>query len=204
VIVRKTGFESWGGMADVQEGTASQARCRLLDLVGGEDLLGQVARAATGLDDDDPLDAGLRSVGGQAKLSRLLLGRLVKRGEGVAFTLVLYDVASGEVIQHHAGELREDAPGFARSVDGVVSYLITGRGDVLQSTQQEVADAEAKAELRLKDEELFVEETTPVYETWYFWTAVGAAAGTTALLLALLLPGDAPPRSQILLEFETY
>jgi hypothetical protein len=42
----------------------------------------------------------------------------------------------------------------------------------------------------------------PVYERWYFWTAIGVGvAAVLAVALGLTLSGDDEPGSQILLEF---
>jgi hypothetical protein len=84
-------------------------------------------------------------------------------------------------------------------VDAIFSYLLTGREEVLKSTK---TIAVGGGTLRLKDEELFEEDETPIYKRWYFWTACGVGAASVATLLALLLSGgEQQPKSQILLEF---
>jgi hypothetical protein len=199
VVVRKTGYETWGGAAEVREERAGgQTRVRLRSLPGSRDWIRTVEKAAEDADGVKKLDAGLQRLAQEARLDRLLLGRLTKRGKGVAYFFSLFDVPSSRPVQWHQGVLHQNADDFAQAVAGVVTYLITGESGVLQSYPSMAVDYPP---LRLQDEDQFEEVTTPIYKKWYFWTAIGVGVGAGVLLLALLLPESEEPKSQILLEF---
>ena len=196
VIVHKAGYQPWGKMVAVSGADETPVNCRLLDVPGGDELMGAVEAAADQL--GSALAPRMQSLAQARGLGRLLVGRLSKRGEGVAYDLAWYYVGTGESLRTHSGSLQPESAGFAKTVDSVFSYLITGRGDVIQSPTL-VAESEP---LRLKDEALFEEVEVPVYERWYFWTAIGVGvAAVLAVSLGLTLAGDDEPGSQILLEF---
>jgi hypothetical protein len=198
VVVRKVGYLIWGGTALVEAGEEQKTRIRLVELPGTEQLLENLDGISAELDEDDELPGELliRAVGSQ--LDRFVLGRLQQRGQGVYYLVCLYDLPSGEVIRSHEGVVNQEERGFATAVDAVFSFLLTGREEVLKSAKT-IAVGGA---LRLKDEELFQEDDTPIYKRWYFWTACGVGAASVATLLVLLLSGgEEQPKSQILLEF---
>ena len=199
VVVRKVGYLIWGGTTVVEPGEEQKTRARLVELPKTEQLLETISEISAELDDDDDLNVELRDLAVKNKLDRFALGRLQQRGQGVYYLVCLYELPSGEVIRSHEGVVNQEERGFAHAVDAIFSYLITGREDVLKSAKTIAIGSPA---LRLKDEELFEEDDTPIYKRWYFWTACGVGAASVATLLALLLSGgDEQPKSQILLRF---
>ena len=198
VVVRKAGYLIWGGTAQVEAGEEQKTRVRLIELPGTEQLLENLDAIAAELDEDDQLPDELRKRAVESKLDRFVLGRLQQRGQGVYYLVCLYELPSGEVIRSHEGVVNQEERGFATAVDAVFSFLLTGREELLKSA----GTIAVGGTLRLKDEELFQEDDTPVYKRWYFWTACGVGAASVATLLVLLLSGgDEQPKSQILLEF---
>ena len=176
-----------------------KTRVRLVELPTSEQLLETITAISSELDDDDNLEGDLRDRAVGSRLDRFVLGRLQQRGQGVYYLVCLYDLPSGEVIRSHEGVVNREERGFANAVDAIFSFLITGREEVLKSAK---TIAVSGSNLRLRDEELFEEDDTPIYERWYFWTACGVGAASVATLLVLLLSGgDQQPKSQILLEF---
>jgi hypothetical protein len=198
VVVRKVGYLIWGGTAQVEAGEEQKTRVRLVELPGTEQLLENLDAIAAELDEDDEMPDELRKRAVESKLDRFVLGRLQQRGQGVYYLVCLYELPSGEVIRSHEGVVNQEERGFATAVDAVFSFLLTGREEVLKSAKTIAVGGT----LRLKDEELFQEDDTPVYKRWYFWTACGVGAASVATLLVLLLSGgEEQPKSQILLEF---
>jgi hypothetical protein len=198
VVVRKVGYLIWGGAAQVEAGEEQKTRVRLVELPDTGNLLEDLNAVAAELDEDDELPDELQKRATGCNLNRFVLGRLQQRGQGVYYLVCLYELPSGEVIRSHEGVVNQEVKGFANAVDAIFSFLLTGREEVLQSAKTiAVSDT-----LRLKDEELFQEDETPIYQRWYFWTACGVGAASVAVVLALLLSGsEEQPKSQILLEF---
>ena len=199
VVVRKVGYLIWGGVATVEPGEEQKTRVRLVEQPSTEQHLETIDALAAELDDDDALEGDLRELAAGYGLERFVLGRLQQRGQGVYYLVCLYELPSGEVVRSHEGVVNQEERGFATAVDAIFSYLLTGREEVLKSAK---TIAVGGGNLRLKDEELFEEDETPIYQRWYFWTACGVGAASVATLLALLLSGgEQQPKSQILLEF---
>jgi hypothetical protein len=199
VVVRKVGYQIWGGGATVEPGEEQKTRVRLVEQPTTERNLESIDALAAELDDDDALGGELLQRAAGYGLDRFVLGRLQQRGQGVYYLVCLYELPSGEVVRSHEGVVNQEDRGFATSVDAIFTYLLTGREEVLKSAK---TIAVGGGTLRLKDEELFEEDETPVYKRWYFWTACGVGAASVATLLALLLSGgEQQPKSQILLEF---
>jgi hypothetical protein len=199
VVVRKVGYLVWGGAATVEPGEEQKTRVRLVELPSTEQDLEKITALAAEMDDGGDLEGVLRDRAVENGLDRLVLGRLQQRGQGVYYLVCLYELPSGEVIRSHEGVVNQEERGFASAVDAVFSFLLTGREEVLQSAKTIAVNS---GTLRLKDEELFQEDDTPIYERWYFWTACGVGAASVATLLVLLLSGgEEQPKSQILLEF---
>lgn len=199
VVVRKVGYMIWGGSATVEPGEEQKTRVRLVELPSTERDLERIDALAAAMDDDDDLEGELRDRAVGIRLDRLVFGRLQQRGQGVYYLVCLYELPSGEVIRSHEGVVSQQERGFANAVDAIFSFLLTGRKEVLKSVK---TVAVGGGTLRLKDEELFQEDDTPIYERWYFWTACGVGAASVATLLVLLLSGgQQQPKSQILLEF---
>ncbi len=197
VKLRKAGYEPWARAIRVEAVEERPVNARLIDLPGGQELLTAIKAAATEL--DDPLEARMQAIGLGRGLTYLAVGRLSQRDQGVQVEIAWYEVASGRRLRSHAAVLFPESKAFTRTVDGEFSYLITGREDVLQSP---ALVAPAEEPLRLKDEDLFEEPEVPVYERWYFWTAIGVGAATAvAVTLGVVLTGEKKPGSQILLEF---
>jgi hypothetical protein len=146
VIVHKAGYQPWGKMVAVTGAEETPVNCRLLDVPGGDELIVAVEAAAEQLGSD--LAPRMQSLALARGLGRLLVGRLSKREEGVAYELGWYDVGTGESLRTHSGSLQPESTGFANMVDSVFSYLITGRGDVIQSP---TLVAESDEPLRLRD-----------------------------------------------------
>ncbi len=198
VVVRKAGHRPWGAAVTVAAATESPVRCRLQRAPAGEAFEQALAAAAAQVGAE--LAPRLQGLALGRGLDRLALGRLSQAGDGVAYTLSWYAVASGQPLREHAGILVGERDTYAGAVESLFTYLITGRGDVLQSAA--LAERDEPEAVRLRDEALFEPPEVPVYERWYFWTAVGAVVvGAAAVTLGLLLPGDESPGSQILLEF---
>jgi len=198
VVVRKVGYLIWGGTAQVESGEEQKTRVRLVELPDTAQLLEDLNVVAAELDEDDELPAGLRERAAEGGLDRFVLGRLQQRGQGVYYLVCLYELPSGKVIRSHEGVVNQEERGFANAVDAIFSFLLTGREEVLESA----GTIAVGGTLRLKDEELFQEDETPIYHRWYFWTACGVGAASVAVLLVLLLSGnEEQPKSQILLEF---
>jgi len=198
VVVRKAGYLIWGGTARVEAGEEQKTRVRLVELHDTEQVLENLNAVSAELDEDDDLPDELRKRAASRKLGRFVLGRLQQRGQGVYYLVCFYDLPSGEVIRSHEGVVNQEERGFANTVDAIFSFLLTGREEVLKSA----GTIAVGGTLRLKDEELFQEDETPIYQRWYFWTACGVGAASVAVLLTLLLSGgEEQPKSQILLEF---
>ena len=197
VKVRKAGFMPWGKAVTIEAVEEKPVNCRLRDLPAGSELLRAVELAAREL--PDKLEPRLQALALGMNLERIAVGRLSQQGEGVLYVVTLFDAGSGGVIRSHRGVASPASAGFAKAVDAMFSYLITGRADVLQSLSIEVVKNEP---LRLRDEELFDEPDVPFYERWYFWTAVGVGVvAAVGIGLGLGLRSEGEPGSQILLEF---
>jgi hypothetical protein len=199
VVIRKPGHASWGEAVVVEEGGEQQLRSMLKGIEDVQKTL-ELAQAAAGeIDEDEPLQADLQERARGAGLDRLVLGRLLQRGEGLAYALGLYDLSTGKLVHAHEGILQEGNQDFAQSVDGLFSYVMTGRGDLLKASHSVSLRDD---DIRLKDEERFDDSgSAPVYKTWWFWTAIGVGAGALTVALILLVPSSEEPQSQILLEF---
>ncbi len=198
VVARKAGHRPWGAAVEVAAAAESPVRCRLERAAAGDTFEQALTAAAERV--GSKLAPRLQGLALGRGLDRLALGRLSKGGDGVAYTLSWYAVASGEPLRSHSGILVGELDAYAGAVDSLFTYLISGRGDVLQSAA--LAERHEPEPVRLRDEALFEPAEVPFYERWYFWTAVGAVVvGAAAVTLGLLLTGEDAPDSQILLEF---
>ncbi|MBW1809313.1 MAG: PEGA domain-containing protein [Deltaproteobacteria bacterium] len=199
VVVRKMGFETWGGTARIEKDSQREERCRLLDLPGGEGLIRDISRFASQMQAGVRLSKELQTVLEAARVDQVALGGLVQRGKQVSAQFGIFDVKTGNPVNWHLGTVNTGSPDVAKVIDKFFSDLITSRSNMLQFKDP---IAEGGGQLRLKDEDRFKEEEpTPIIERWYFWTGIGVGAATLATLLAVFLPRGSEPESQILIEF---
>jgi tetratricopeptide (TPR) repeat protein len=199
VVVRKMGFETWGGTTQIEKDSQREERCRLLDLPDGEGLIRDISRFASQMQAGVRLSKELQKKLEVARLDQVAIGGLVQRGKQVSASFAIFDMKTGNPINRHVGTLDTGSPDVAKAIDKFYSDLITSRSNMLQFKDP---IAEGGGHLRLKDEDRFKEdEPTPIIESWYFWTGIGVGAATLATLLAVFLPRGSEPESQILIEF---
>ncbi|MBN2493308.1 MAG: PEGA domain-containing protein [Deltaproteobacteria bacterium] len=205
VRLSKAGYEPWGRVVKVVRDAENAVTCRLVELAGKQSFFLDLSMAAASIEEGKPLTDALRARMQEQLIDRLLIGRLSQRGEGLKIGLALYEVSSGKNLRYYVSAVSREQKEFSQAAEALFSYLLTGRRDVLQSLPDlTAADVDP---IKFRDEDQFAreEEKPEWYETWWFWTAVGAgvvAVVATGVALGLTLQGESPPGAQILLEFD--
>jgi len=203
VGLRKAGYAPWAKVMTLRTGIDNSVNCRLEPAPDGRRLLSAVAEAAEELDEDQALPPELVSIAVGAGLDRILVGRLSQGDGALGLRLGLFDLPSGKPQRIYDGMLPGEGAAFAKAVHVVVTFMLTGRDDVLQSHPNLVAMKTASSIDLHSDGFHEPEDATPLVKRWWFWTAIaaGVAAVATGVTLGVMFSEESQPGSQILLEF---